>query len=66
MPSVSFNFKVHIPYRLKKFTSGSVGIYDTCFDEQACKAAVDTLADECYLPANELILSLITANKEKF
>ncbi len=66
MPSVSLNFKVHIPYRLKKFTSGSVGIYDTCYDEQACKAAVDRLAEECYLPANDLIFSLIRNNKEKF
>src|ERR1044071_1191585 len=66
MPSVSLGFKVHIPYRLKKFTAGSVGAYDTWFDEQACKAAVDRLADECYLPTNKLILSLIKENKEKF
>ena len=66
MPSVSLGFKVHIPYRLKKFTAGSVGTYDTWFDEQACKAAVDQLADECYLPTNEMILSLIKKHKEKF
>jgi len=66
MPSVSLGFKVHIPYRLKKFTAGSVGAYDTWFDEQACKASVDRLADECYLPTNKLILSLIKEHKEKF
>lgn len=66
MPSVSLGFKVHIPYRLKKFTAGSVGTYDTWFDEQACKAAVDRLADECYLPTNKVILSLIKTHKEKF
>jgi len=66
MPSLSLSFKVHIPYRLKKFTAGSVGMYDTWFDEQACKVAVDRLTDECYLPTNKLIQSLIKENKEKF
>jgi alpha-amylase len=66
MPSVSLSFKVHIPYRLKKFTAGSVGAYDTWFDEQACQSAVDKLADECYLPANKILLSLIRENKTRF
>ncbi len=66
MPSVSLSFKVHIPYRLKRFTAGSVGAYDTWFDEQACQSAVDKLADECYLPTNQVIHSLIRENKTKF
>jgi alpha-amylase len=66
MPSVSLSFKVHIPYRLKKFTAGSVGAYDTWFDAQACQSAVDKLADECYLPTNQVIHSLIRENKRKF
>lgn len=66
MPSVSLGFKVHIPYRLKKFTPGEVGIYDSWFDEQACKAAVDKLSDECYLPANRVISSLIREHKGDF
>ena len=66
MPSVSLSFKVHIPYRLKKFTPGSVGVYDTWLDEQSCKAAVDKLSDECYLPANKIIYSLIKENKQNF
>lgn len=66
MPSVSLSFKVHIPYRLKRFTAASVGAYDTWFDEQACQSAVDKLADECYLPTNQVIHSLIRENKTKF
>lgn len=66
MPSVSLSFKVHIPYRLKKFTPGEVGIYDSWFDEQACKTAVDKLSDECYLPANKIIQSLIKEHKTNF
>jgi len=59
MPSVSLGFKVHIPYRLKRFIPGEVGVYSNWFDEQACKAAVDKLSDDCYLPANKIIHSLI-------
>ncbi len=66
MPSVSLSFKVHIPYRLKRFAAGSVGAYDTWFDEQACQSAVDKLANECYVPANQVIHSLIRENKTKF
>jgi len=66
MPSVSLGFKVHIPYRLKKFIAGEVGIYDKWFDEQACKEAVDKMADKCYLPANKIIHALIKENKGNF
>ena len=66
MPSVSLGFKVHIPYRLKKFTPGAVGVYDSWFDEEACKIAVDKLSDECYLPANKIIYSLIQEHKTNF
>jgi alpha-amylase len=66
MPSVSLSFKVHIPYRLKKFAPGSVGAYDSWFDEQACKAVVDKLSDECYLPTNNIIAALIGTHPGSF
>jgi alpha-amylase len=66
MPSVSLGFKVHIPYRLKKFIAGEVGVYEKWFDEEACKAAVDKLSEKCYLPANKIIHTLIKANKGRF
>lgn len=66
MSSVSLSFKVHIPYRLKKFTPDAVGIYDKWFDEQACEAAVNKLADECYLPTNRILSHLIDEQKGNF
>ncbi len=66
MASVSLSFKVHIPYRLKKFTPEAVGIYDSWLDEQSCKSAVNKLADECYLPTNMIISSLINEQKGNF
>ena len=66
MPSVSLGFKVHIPYRLKRFIPGEVGTYGNWFDEQAGKEAVDKLSDECYLPANRIIHSLIKQHNSDF
>ena len=66
MSSVTLGFKVHIPYRLKKFTPDAVGIHDKWFDEQACEAAVNKLADECYLPANRILSFLIDEQKGNF
>lgn len=66
MSSVSLSFKVHIPYRLKKFTPDAVGIYDKWFDAQACEAAVNKLADECYLPTNRILSFLIDELKGNF
>jgi len=66
MPSVSLSFKVHIPYRLKKFTPDAVGIYDKWFDEQACEAAVNKLADECYVPTNKITQSVIDDQNGNF
>ncbi|HJS54898.1 MAG TPA: glycoside hydrolase family 57 protein [Chitinophagaceae bacterium] len=66
MPSVSLSFKVHIPYRLKRFTPGMTGINNSWFDEKACKNTVDRLSDESYLPANKIIHELIKEQKGSF
>jgi len=59
MTAVSLYFKVHQPYRLKKFQAADVsicqGYEDAVADEENC----NRLADECYLPANEIIYNKI-------
>ena len=65
MPSVNLSLKVHIPYRLKKINTSSIG-YGKYFDGDANREAIDKFSDECYLPANEILLSLIKAHKGKF
>lgn len=66
MPSVSLSLKVHIPYRLKKFMPGVNDANNNWFDQQACKEAVDRLADACYLPANRIIYQLIKEQAGRF
>ena len=57
--SVCLNFRVHQPHQLKAFTKRQVGIDDTYVDETADETLINKVADECYLPANALILSNI-------
>jgi alpha-amylase len=66
MPSISFCFRVHQPYRLKKYEFKNIGLQHSYDDAAANAAAINTVADECYLPANEIILSQIKKSDGKF
>jgi alpha-amylase len=65
MPSVNLSFRVHIPYRLQKINTSSIG-YGKYFDNDANKKAVDKFSEESFLPTNALLYSLLKANKGKF
>lgn len=45
---------------------GDVGAYGNWFDDEAGKEAVDKLSDECYLPVNRIIHSLIREHDDDF
>jgi alpha-amylase len=66
MPSVSFCFRVHQPYRFKKYDFKDIGLLHTYDDAAANEAAINDTADKCYLPANKIILSQIKATNRKF
>jgi alpha-amylase len=66
MASVSLYFKVHHPFSLKMFNSKEVGA-GVCYEDVAAdEGAINNLADECYLPANNIILSAIEKTKGAF
>ena len=66
MPSVCLYFRVHIPYRLKFFPKRTIADTGNLFDMEANQSAINKLADECYLPANKILLELIHSNSGKF
>lgn len=66
MPFVSLNFKVHIPYRLQKTGAESAGCCGKYFDDTANRVAVEKFAEESYLPANKILLSLFKKYDGKF
>jgi alpha-amylase len=66
MPSVSFCFRVHQPYRLKQYNFKDIGLLHNYDDAEANAAAINEAANNCYLPGNEIILSQIKATNGKF
>lgn len=63
MSTLSLSFKVHIPFRLNDYTTGNAGEY---FNNDAAKTMIDKLSDECYLPANQIILAAIQQQRGRF
>ena len=66
MPTVSLSFKIHIPHRLNNYLQGDTGMTGLFFNNEAAKSAIDRLANDCYLPANKILLSVIKEQKGKF
>ena len=66
MTSVCLYFKVHQPYRLKRYRMQGVNLSHCYADVEADREIISILADKCYLQANEIIYDLIREYKGKF
>jgi alpha-amylase len=56
---INFYFQVHQPKRLRRFQFFDIGSSSIYFDESFNKEIVTRVASNCYLPANEMLLTLI-------
>lgn len=59
MKSICMYFQVHQPYRLSTYRFFDIGNKDHYYDDYANRFIMQEVAEKCYLPANEAILSLI-------
>jgi alpha-amylase len=66
MPSISFCFRIHQPYQFKQYAFNDIGLLHTYEDKVAMAAIMNNLADNCYLPANKILLDQIKHTKGKF
>jgi len=66
MISVCLYFKVHQPYRLKKYQAKDIDVCHCYEDEAADRESINQLADNCCLPANAIIYKQILEQKGKF
>jgi len=66
MSAICIYFKVHQPYQLKSYDSLDIGVNHLYEDAASDRAIIHDLADRCYLPTNELLLSLIRIMDDKF
>ena len=66
MTDVCLLFQVHQPYRLKDFSFEKIG-KDHAYEHTALNIAIlNRVADQCYLPANQMLLEAIRKQEGRF
>ncbi len=66
MSTLSLSFKIHIPFRLNNFLQGDSSPAENLIHKEAERAIIDRLSDECYIPANKILLAAIQLHQQKF
>ncbi|MBS1266961.1 MAG: hypothetical protein MAG795_00931 [Candidatus Woesearchaeota archaeon] len=66
MVDICFYFQVHQPYRLKKFSVFDIGQNKNYFDTKKNKEIMQKVAKKCYIPMNNVLMSLIHKHDAKF
>ncbi len=66
MKTICLYFQVHQPFRFRRYRFFDIGNDHYYYDDYTNESILLKIAEKCYLPANELLLKLINANKGKF
>jgi alpha-amylase len=61
-----FYFQVHQPWRLRNYRFLEVGKNHQYFDQEKNASILRKVANQCYLPMNDLLYELILANSGRF
>jgi alpha-amylase len=64
--AICFYFEIHQPYRLKRYRFFDLGHDHYYYDDFTNESILKKVAEKCYLPANNIIMDLITKHKGKF
>lgn len=66
MSAICLYFKIHQPFRLKRYRFFDIGNDHYYYDDFSNDEIITRIAQRSYLPANELLLQMITDSKKKF
>ncbi len=66
MKTVCLNFQIHQPFRYRKYRFFDIGNDSYYYDDYANETILRKIADNCYLPANNILLKQIRKFKGKF
>jgi alpha-amylase len=66
MKTVCLNFQIHQPFRYRKYRFFDIGNDSYYYDDYANETILRKIADNCYLPANHILLKQIKKCKGKF
>ena len=64
--AICLYFEVHQPFRLKRYRFFDLGHDHYYYDDFTNESILRKVAEKCYLPANNIIMDLITRYKGKF
>lgn len=65
MKAISLNFKIHQPYRLKRYRFFNIGIDHIYADDTLNASIMNGIADSCYYELNNCIVNSIKNHKDK-
>ncbi len=66
MKTICFYFQIHQPFRLKRYRFFDIGADHYYYDDFTNEQIMQRIAACSFLPANELLLEMIEANKGRF
>jgi len=66
MKTICLNFQIHQPFRYRKYRFFDIGNDSYYYDDYANETIMRKIADNCYLPANHILLKQINKSKGKF
>ncbi|NQU55549.1 MAG: polysaccharide deacetylase family protein [Bacteroidetes bacterium] len=66
MKTICLYFQVHQPLRLRQYRFFDIGNSDYYYDDYTNETILRKVAENCYLPANKMMLDLIKKHKGKF
>ena len=64
--AICFYFQVHQPYRLRNYSVFDIGKSHSYFDNKKNREVMQKVCQKCYLPANRLMLDLISESDGRF
>ncbi|HNZ72055.1 MAG TPA: glycoside hydrolase family 57 protein, partial [Prolixibacteraceae bacterium] len=66
MKTICLYFQLHQPFRFRRYRFFDIGNDHYYYDDYANETILRKVADNCYLPANKVILEAIKKHKGKF
>jgi len=66
MKTICFYFQIHQPFRLKRYRFFDIGADHYYYDDFNNEEILSRIVSRSYLPANQLLLDMIEANKGTF
>lgn len=66
MKHICLYFQIHQPFRLKKYSFFDIGNHHYYYDDYLNESIIHRVANNCYLPANNIIGNLLEKLDDKF